>query len=110
MADKAFVIAPHRIVDHEIGRVMYGTGERVPLADAIRYGLVEPDAPQVEAAVAHLADNHEPKGVKVDVDADTTDQSASADAPAEPRRGCRRGGARARRPSENRAHTPDEDR
>lgn len=40
MAGKDYVIAPHRIVDRERGRVMYGTGDRVPLADAVKYGLV----------------------------------------------------------------------
>lgn len=34
------VIAPHRIVDHDLGRVMYGTGDRVPLDDAVKYGLI----------------------------------------------------------------------
>lgn len=41
MAEQDHVIAPHRIVDQELGRVMYGTGDRVPLEDAIKYGLVK---------------------------------------------------------------------
>lgn len=41
MAGKRWIIAPHRIVDDDLGRVMFGTGERVPIADAIRYGLIE---------------------------------------------------------------------
>lgn len=41
MADQDYIIAPHRIVDEELGRVMYGTGERVPMADAVKYGLVD---------------------------------------------------------------------
>lgn len=57
MADKDYVIAPHRIVDHELGRVMYGTGHRVPMADAVKYGLV--DEP-VEKAPAKKAAR--PKG------------------------------------------------
>jgi hypothetical protein len=49
MAGKNFVIAPHRIVDHELERVMYGTGDRVPIADAVKYGLVPAaDAPAVD--------------------------------------------------------------
>lgn len=40
MADKEYVFAPHRIVDPELGRVVYGPGDRVPLADAIKYGLI----------------------------------------------------------------------
>lgn len=43
MAGKRYIIAPHRIVDHDLGRVMYGTGERVPYEDAVKYGLVEPE-------------------------------------------------------------------
>lgn len=41
MAGKDYVIAPHRVVDTKLERVMYGTGERVPMADAIKYGLVD---------------------------------------------------------------------
>lgn len=47
MADQEYVIAPHRIVDHDLGRVMYGTGDRVPMADAVKYGIV--DAPKKAA-------------------------------------------------------------
>lgn len=46
MSDKAWVTAPHRIVDHELQRVVYGTGDRVPIEDAVKYGLVDaPDEP-----------------------------------------------------------------
>lgn len=41
MATKRYIIAPHRIVDHDLGRVVYGTGDRVPIEDAVKYGLVE---------------------------------------------------------------------
>lgn len=34
-----YVIAPHRVDDPELGPV-YGVGDRVPMADAIKYGLV----------------------------------------------------------------------
>lgn len=50
MADKDYVIAPHRIVDTELERVIYGTGERVPMADAIKYGLVVKPAAKKAAA------------------------------------------------------------
>jgi len=41
MAHEDYVIAPHRIVDPVLERIVYGTGERVPMADAIKYGLVD---------------------------------------------------------------------
>lgn len=44
MADKQWITAPHRIVDHTLGRVMYGTGDQVPIADAVKYGLLPPSA------------------------------------------------------------------
>lgn len=40
MASQRHVIAPHRIIDNE--RVVYGTGDRVPWDDAVKYGLVAP--------------------------------------------------------------------
>lgn len=43
MGNRNWITAPHRIVDHERGRVMYGTGDRVPIADAVRYGLLPAD-------------------------------------------------------------------
>jgi hypothetical protein len=47
--DSRYVIAPHRVVDHELERVMSGTGERVPIADALKYGLVaKPTEPAPE--------------------------------------------------------------
>jgi hypothetical protein len=41
MAGQDFVIAPHRIVDEELCRVVYGEGDFVPMADAVKYGLVK---------------------------------------------------------------------
>jgi hypothetical protein len=40
MADEDYVIAPHRIVDDELERVVYGPGDRVPWDEAVKYGLV----------------------------------------------------------------------
>lgn len=52
MAKSDYVIAPHRIVDPVLERVMYGTGERVPLADAVKYGLIdEPVQPATDTPV-----------------------------------------------------------
>ena len=41
MATQDYVVTPHRIVDPELQRVVYGPGERVPLDDAVKYGLVD---------------------------------------------------------------------
>jgi hypothetical protein len=38
-----YVVTPHAISDKALGRKVYGAGDRVPMADAIKYGLV--DAP-----------------------------------------------------------------
>lgn len=46
MGDQDFIIAPHRVVDEELERVVYGTGQRVPMADAIKYGLVKKAPPK----------------------------------------------------------------
>lgn len=45
-----FVYAPHAITDRALGRVVFGAGDPVPMADAIRYGLV--DAPQAPEPAA----------------------------------------------------------
>lgn len=46
MGNKNWILAPHRIVDHDLGRVMYGTGDKVPIGDAVKYGLIPAtDAP-----------------------------------------------------------------
>lgn len=42
-----WVYADRRIDDPELERAVYGVGDRVPMADAIRYGLV--DAPKEPA-------------------------------------------------------------
>jgi len=39
MADKDYIIAPYKLIDHERGVIAYGTGERVPIAEAERLGL-----------------------------------------------------------------------
>jgi hypothetical protein len=41
MAETEHIIASERVVDHELGRVVYSPGDRVPLDDAIRYGLID---------------------------------------------------------------------
>lgn len=43
LSTRRHIIAPHRIVDHDLGRVVYGTGQRVPWDDAVKYGLVPAD-------------------------------------------------------------------
>jgi len=79
MAGEDYVIAPHKIVDPVLERVVYGTGDRVPMADAIRYGLVD-------HATAAVAGENSPKAPKA------------------------KRGQRARKPAEDRAHKPVEDR
>ena len=52
MGTRNWIIAPHRVVDEALGRVMYGTGQRVPIADAVKYGLIPAtDAPPEEREV-----------------------------------------------------------
>lgn len=57
-----FVIAPHAIPDPVLERHVYGAGDRVPMADAIKYGLVaapaatEPEKPK-RGARRKRADN-----------------------------------------------------
>lgn len=41
-----FVYAPHAIADPDLERNVYGAGDRVPMADAIKYGLVAAPEPQ----------------------------------------------------------------
>ena len=43
-----FVYAPHAVTDPDLERVVFGAGDPVPMADAIRFGLV--DAPQAPEA------------------------------------------------------------
>lgn len=35
-----YVLAPYAIEDTELERIVYGVGDKVPMADAIKYGLV----------------------------------------------------------------------
>ena len=57
MAGEDYVIAPHTIVDHVLERVVYGIGEHVPMADAIKYGIVD-------HATAAVAGENPPKAPK----------------------------------------------
>lgn len=44
-----WIYAPHRVDDPDLERAVYGVGDVVPMADAIRYGLVDdPQAVQEE--------------------------------------------------------------
>jgi hypothetical protein len=43
MGNRPWIEAPHRIVDPELERVVYGTGDRVPIHDAVKYGLISAD-------------------------------------------------------------------
>lgn len=45
MADQPYVTATERIIDEQLGRVVYSPGDRVPMADAEKYGLVKPATP-----------------------------------------------------------------
>jgi hypothetical protein len=56
--DEDFVIAPHRVDDPETQRAVYGAGDRVPRADAEKYGLV--DKPKAARAGARTADEPQP--------------------------------------------------
>lgn len=50
MDDQEFVEAPHAIEDTELERIVYGPGDKVPMADAIKYGLVEKTSPRKSKA------------------------------------------------------------
>lgn len=49
MAEPDYVIAPHRIRDKD-GTVVYGAGTQVPMADAVKYGLVPKPAKAKKAS------------------------------------------------------------
>lgn len=49
-----YVIAPYAIADEELHRNVYGVGDRVPMADAIKYGLVAKPA-RAKKATANRA-------------------------------------------------------
>lgn len=104
MAGKAFVITPHRLIDHEAGRIAYGTGDRVPLDDAVRFGLIEETAADTASATIAAVD----AATGLDVTELTVEVPAAvAEQPAEPKRGKRRGGNRAHGPSEDRSAEDD---
>lgn len=60
MGNRNWIPAPHRIVDG--GRVVYGTGDQVPLHDAVKYGLIP--ATEVEAGPAAPDAAPEPTAAK----------------------------------------------
>lgn len=43
---KDFVVAPYAVEDTELGRMVYGSGDRVPMDDAVKYGLVAKSSPR----------------------------------------------------------------
>lgn len=45
---KDYVVTPERIVDTDLERVVYGPGAKVPMADAVKYGLVTGKAAKAE--------------------------------------------------------------
>lgn len=47
-----YVIAPHAVADPELERKVYGAGDRVPMEDAIKYGLVTRPAKKAAAKKA----------------------------------------------------------
>lgn len=62
MAQEPYVIAPHRIDDPELERAVYGVGDKVPMADAIKYGLVDPPAESKRAKRGPKADRAKKPG------------------------------------------------
>lgn len=50
IAGRDFVYAPHAIADPALERVVYGAGDPVPMADAIRFGLVAAPEPAPQPA------------------------------------------------------------
>lgn len=46
MEDQEYVIAPRAIEDPELERIVYGVGDKVPMEDAIKYGLVQKTSPK----------------------------------------------------------------
>lgn len=45
-----YVIAPHAIADSDLQRNVYGAGDRVPIDDAVKYGLVKKTAKTTKRA------------------------------------------------------------
>lgn len=83
MADQEFVIAPQAIEDPELERIVYGAGDRVPMDDAVKYGLVEAPAKAKRAPRPSSPPPPNPSGAKT---------------------------KRARKPAEDRARKPAENR
>lgn len=50
IAGRDFVYAPHAVYDEALGRCVYGAQDPVPMADAVRYGLVPGPEPEPEQA------------------------------------------------------------
>lgn len=115
-----YVIAPHRIVDEQLERVVYGTGDKVPLDDAVKYGLIDPPEPEPApepthvVATARIVDEELGQtvievGDEVPIDA-ARELGVQGDEiavePAKPQRGSKR----RKRQSEDRSKRPSEDR
>lgn len=65
IAGRDFVYATERVMDRDLGRVVYGAGDPVPMADAIKYGLVPTPpvadfAPEPENAKRGRRTRHHP--------------------------------------------------
>lgn len=114
LSTRRHVIAPHRIVDHELGRVLYGTGDRVPWADAVKYGLVPADeatriaADDLELARAAL-EVATSRSVDADLELDGTHKTEPE--PVVEEAPPKKAKARAKKgPVEDRARKPSDDR
>ncbi len=86
------IITPHRIIDRELGQVVYSPGDTVAEADALKYGLITPE--ELEA-----------RDEARDPDLSTQRVQKAVD-----KRAGKAGRNRAKQPDQNRAVTPDEDR
>jgi hypothetical protein len=116
------VIAPHRLVDEVNERVAYGIGDRVPIADAVKYGLIDAPAGD-EAAVeaTHIIATErivDPElgvvvvgvGDKVPIDEARALGVVGTDAAVEVAAPPKRGSKRQAKPSEDRAKKPSSNR
>lgn len=50
MEGQEFVLAPHAIEDTELERIVFSPGDKVPMDQAIKYGLVEQTSPRKSKA------------------------------------------------------------
>lgn len=67
MAEDEYVVAPHRIDDPDLERAVYGVGDRVPIADAVRYGLIDkPSKPPPAKKPARKATRRAKRGPEDD--------------------------------------------